>query len=70
MINISCILMLIFSIFLQQQVINCILAGIGLLFSGVIFHVGTKEPSELKSKSVRNYLLNKQFPALVCHPSM
>ena len=56
---------MIFFIFLQRQVINCILAGTGLLFSGVIFHIGTKEPKakDIKLKTVR--LLNYYFPVLL-----
>ena len=59
--NKSCILQMLFTIFLQQQVINCILAGIGLIFSGVIFHIGTKEPKEMKPKSVCNVCINVTF---------
>ena len=43
-----------FSIFFYRQVINCIVAGIGLFFSGVIFHIGTKEPKDMKLNSVCN----------------
>ena len=38
----------------HHQIINVILSGTGLLFSGIIFHTGTKEPKEVKPKTVRS----------------
>ena len=37
---------------IYRQIINCILVLIGVILSGVIFHVGTKEPKNAKARGV------------------
>ena len=46
--------MLFWIFFSLQQLINGILVGIGILFSGVIFHIGTKEPKDALPRRVCN----------------
>ena len=46
--------MLFWIFFSLQQLINGILVGIGILFSGVIFQIGTKEPKDALPRRVCN----------------
>ena len=62
--------MLFWIFFSLQQLINGILVGIGILFSGVIFHIGTKEPKDALPRRVCNATYVSRQLACLFHASV